>query len=82
MRLADNKTVLYELSYFLPRVRIGYFDYLRGTVFSVETLKKNGGGALSKQKAPECIYMHGVQCHAHRVIQAVRVLTELDRCLT
>ena len=53
-----------------------------GRVFRSETLKKNGGGALSKQKAPECIYMHGVQCHAHRVIQAVRVLTELDRCLT
>ena len=33
MRLADNKTVLYELSYVLPRVRHGYFAYLRGKGF-------------------------------------------------
>ena len=32
-----------------------------GRVFRSETLKKNGGGALSKQKAPEWIYMHGVR---------------------
>ena len=33
MRLADDNTVLYELSYVLSRVRHGYFAYLRGKGF-------------------------------------------------
>ena len=50
MRLADNKTVLYELSYVLPRVRHGYFAYLRGKGFSVRNPKKKRRWSTLKTK--------------------------------